>query len=237
MDSPTSGVQSTSTHPPVNPQNLPASASPPAVPVSHFQSLAPLTIKLDHTNYLFWKSQVLLALRGYELEGYILGTSVCPPQLVNNTVGGPIPDEPRQLNLGYGMWRRTDQLILSWLLNSISESMFGHVVHCPSSLDLWNTLAQIYTSSKARILQLRSQLQSLKKGNLSVHEYILKMKQIVDGLSSAGQLLSDDDLVLYILGGLGLEYESVVVNLTSRQDKITMQEVQFMLQSQELTLE
>ena len=42
--------------------------------------------------------------------------------------------------------------------------------------------------------------------------------------------MSDDELILYILGGLGSDFESVVVNLTLR-DFITLEEVQFLLDS------
>ena len=65
---------------------------------------------------------------------------------------------------------------------------------------------------------------------------MLRMRSLAETLASAGQLISDDDLILYILGGLGQDYDSVVVNLTSRHDQITLQEVQYMLQSQEMRL-
>ena len=45
-----------------------------------------------------------------------------------------------------------------------------------------------------------------------------------------------DELVLYILGGLGHEFEVVIVNLTS-SDSITLQDVQFMLKTFEMRLE
>ncbi|KAB5519913.1 hypothetical protein DKX38_024232 [Salix brachista] len=66
---------------------------------------------------------------------------------------------------------------------------------------------------------------------------MLKMKSLAETLASAGQQISDDELILYILGGLGHDYDSVVVNLTSRHDPVTLQEVQYMLQSQEMRLE
>ncbi|KAB5573958.1 hypothetical protein DKX38_001152 [Salix brachista] len=66
---------------------------------------------------------------------------------------------------------------------------------------------------------------------------MLKMRSLAETLASAGQLISDDELTLYILGGLGHDYDSVVVNLTSRHDQVTLQEVQYMLQSQEMRLE
>ena len=42
---------------------------------------------------------------------------------------------------------------------------------------------------------------------------------------------------MYILGGLGSEYESVVVHLTSRQGAISLEEAHFMLQTQEMRIE
>ena len=58
---------------------------------------------------------------------------------------------------------------------------------------------------------------------MSVEDYFLKMKSIAHDLMVAGHPISDDDLVLYILGGIGQEYESVIVNLTSK-DSVTLTE-------------
>uniref|UniRef100_A0A803P149 Uncharacterized protein n=1 Tax=Cannabis sativa TaxID=3483 RepID=A0A803P149_CANSA len=71
--------------------------------------------------------------------------------------------------------------------------------------------------SKLPIIFLQSQsssslwpLQSTKKGSLSIDEYFLKMKKYGDSLDAADHPISDEDLILYFLGGLGSEYESVV---------------------------
>ncbi|POO03852.1 Zinc finger, CCHC-type [Trema orientale] len=63
------------------------------------------------------------------------------------------------------------------------------------------------------------------------------MKNLSDSLSAAGQVLPDEEFILYILGGLGPEYDSVVVNLTSHSNSFSLQEVQYMLQSHEIKLE
>ena len=70
-------------------------------------------------------------------------------------------------------------------------------------------------------------LQTTKKGATSIEEFILKMKTNANALITTGHQIFDDELILYILGGLGLEFDSVVVNVTSH-DSITLQEVQFM---------
>ena len=66
--------------------------------------------------------------------------------------------------------------------------------------------------------------------------FILKMKARANDLMAAGQAISDDELILYILGGLGPEFESIIVNLTSRES-LTLQEVQYLLQTYEMKLE
>ena len=74
---------------------------------------------------------------------------------------------------------------------------------------MWTVLEQLFsTKSKARVLRLRLLLQTTKKGTRSIEEYILKIKNIASSLMAAGQSISDDELILYILGGLGSEFVS-----------------------------
>lgn len=40
------------------------------------------SIKLDRDNYLLWKNMILPIIRGHNLEGYLLGTKVCPSEFI-----------------------------------------------------------------------------------------------------------------------------------------------------------
>ena len=82
---------------------------------------------------------------------------------------------------------------------------------------------------------MRQQLQ-LKKCDTPIDEYVLKKRTLADCLIFVGQPISDDEVILYILSGLGPEYESVVVNITSK-DHITLQRVMFLLQNHEQRIE
>ena len=116
--------------------------------------------------------------------------------------------------------------------------MYGHVVDCQTSAEVWSVLEKLFVSdSKARTLQLRFMLQSLKKCALNTNDYVLKMRNIADMLSISGKLVSDEDLILYILGGLGPEFEIIVVNITFRFEAISLQEVHCLLESHEIRLE
>lgn len=65
----------------------------------------------------------------------------------------------------------------------------------------------------------------MKKGNLTVDGYILRMRTIVDSILAAGKSLLNEDLILYVHGGLGQEYENVIVNLTFRIDQLSLAEL------------
>ncbi|KAL6333419.1 hypothetical protein AAG906_028604 [Vitis piasezkii] len=102
--------------------------------------------------------------------------------------------------------------------------MYGHVINCQTSAEVWSVLEKLFISDS-------------KKGALSINDYVLKMRNITDMLSASGKLVSDEDLILYILGGLGPEFETIVVNIMSRSEAIFLQEVHYLLQSHEILLE
>uniref|UniRef100_A0A803PEN8 Retrovirus-related Pol polyprotein from transposon TNT 1-94-like beta-barrel domain-containing protein n=1 Tax=Cannabis sativa TaxID=3483 RepID=A0A803PEN8_CANSA len=64
-----------------------------------------------------------------------------------------------------------------------------------------------------------------------------KAQAIADALSIAGSPITNQDLVLHLLNGLGLEFNSVVSSITSRSDLLLFEEVQALLLSHETRLE
>ncbi|KAL9429685.1 hypothetical protein AB3S75_031495 [Citrus x aurantiifolia] len=114
------------------------------------------------------------------------------------------------------------------------------VINCESSLKLWERLGQIFMSqSKARFLPLKLQIQSTKKGSLSVSDYFNKMKKIADSLAIGGNALSSNELIMYLLTGLDDSYKSLVTNILTilEKEELTVEEVYSMLLSHETRLE
>ncbi|KAG6504484.1 hypothetical protein ZIOFF_036817 [Zingiber officinale] len=85
-------------------------------------------------------------------------------------------------------------------------------------------------------MHLRSQLQTIQKGALTVVEYLQNINKMVDTLAAAGQRISDDDLIFHVLGDLGPEYESLVITLTTRSDTTSFDDMVGMLLSHEYRL-
>ena len=135
------------------------------------------------------------------MESFLQGTVQPPIQFIKIPYPNGGQAVIRTLNPDYIVWNRQDQYLVSWLLSSMTESMLGHVTRCVRVAEIRYTLERLnLTQSRARVLQLRSMLQTMKKGEMSIEEYFVKMKKVVDLLNmSAGQTITDDELLLYIL--------------------------------------
>ncbi|KAH9736625.1 retrovirus-related pol polyprotein from transposon RE1 [Citrus sinensis] len=201
-------------------------------------------VKLDRSNYLVWKAQVRASIIANGLEGFVTGDSICPDRYLNLTEGESSSSamliSQRQENPEYIVWMKTDKLLQSWMLSSMVDNVLIMVINCESSLELWKRLGQIFMSqSKARFLPLKLQIQSTKKGSLSVSDYFNKMKKIGDSLAIGGNALSSNELIMHLLTGLDDSCESLVTNILTRLEKeeLTVEEVYSMLLSHETRLE
>lgn len=63
------------------------------------------------------------------------------------------------------------------------------------------------------------------------------MRSIADELAFIGSPVTDDDLILYILGGLGSDFNSFVTTITARQGGLTLAEFQSLLFTHEQLLQ
>ena len=68
----------------------------------------------------------------------------------------------------------------------------AQIIGYNTSHTAWNALEKTFSSSsKARIMQLRLELQSTKKGSLSMIDYIMKVKGAADNLAAIGEPVSE----------------------------------------------
>ncbi|KDO39845.1 hypothetical protein CISIN_1g045423mg, partial [Citrus sinensis] len=97
----------------------------------------------------------------------------------------------------------------------INEGNLSLVINCVSSFDAWKTLEKKFgVQSEARVLRLRYELNTIKNEALSIEDYCIKMKSIADELASAGSPITEKDLMLTILNGLGSGYRDIATFIT-----------------------
>ncbi|KAF8405196.1 hypothetical protein HHK36_010096 [Tetracentron sinense] len=149
------------------------------------------TAKLTEKNYLAWKDQILPLIEVKE-----------PKQLI-------IMDGTEETNPAYVSWRRDDQLLRSLISGTLTEEVHTFIIGLKTTRELRACLAETFAeASHERELGLICQLQTLRKGNQCVTEYLKSIKIICDELYAMQKLVSDRDKVFWTVIGLGPKFDS-----------------------------
>ncbi|KAJ3706370.1 hypothetical protein LUZ61_010075 [Rhynchospora tenuis] len=153
------------------------------------------------------------------------------PTILSSTgVSTPNPD--------YIHWHQQDQILLGWLRSSLSESLLGQTSFATTSSALWDYLQKSFSAvSRARLSALLRQLRTTSKGGLSCSDYIQQMRTFADELSFIGAPVSDDDLMRYILEGLGSEFNPIVVTANARSEPFSFTDLMSLILSHESLLQ
>ena len=98
---------------------------------------------------------------------------------------------------------------------------------------------RIYFASqiRAKVSQFKTQLNNTKKGALSIDEYLLKIRNLVDLLAMVGEETKPKDHIEYIYRGLPEEYENFIMNMDTRAETLTVVEIESLLLTQESRIE
>lgn len=126
---------------------------------------------------------------------------------------------------------------MSWIYSSLNEDKLREIIGCSTTFEIWEHLRMVYeSSSTARIMGLRSQLQKIRKDGLSVTQYLAQIKDIADKFSAISEPSYRDHLG-YILEGLGSEYNPFVTSIQNRNDRPSLADVRSLLLAYEARLE
>ncbi|RVW70112.1 Retrovirus-related Pol polyprotein from transposon RE1 [Vitis vinifera] len=107
------------------------------------------SVLLNEFNYLPWSRAVTIALGGRSKLGFI-----------NGKEKAPVFDSPE-----YEIWLSKDQLVMSWILNSMERNIAEIFSYSESSLDLWEALRDMYgnQNNSARIFQIQQEVNALRQ--------------------------------------------------------------------------
>ncbi|KAL9659153.1 hypothetical protein QQ045_028244 [Rhodiola kirilowii] len=166
-------------------------------------------------NYAVWKRSMQIALSGRYKLGFVEGKYPKPDDVVMAA-----------------KWQRCNDVVMAWLINSVSEKIVGEILHANDAMAAWETLESSYAGTDlARKSELHRELGNLMQGEWSVAMYKRKLESLwqeLDGLkvskcSNAGKCAcckqADDDCkgdrVIKFLMGLNDEYASVRTHVFS----------------------
>lgn len=116
-------------------------------------------------------------------------------------------------------WNQGARKVMYWLSISIHDSMIGHIQDAITPKQAWDRLVSFdTTNTKARKLQLKNELNTVKKENLLINDYNLKIKAISKSLASIGVIVEDDDKVEVCLRGLTPAYKQFKTSIQTQEN-------------------
>ncbi|XP_068332838.1 uncharacterized protein [Pyrus communis] len=128
----------------------------PDVEINPNQRLS--SILLNEFNYLPWSRAVSLALGGRSKLGYFNG-AIEAPVVTSST---------------YKSWLCKNQLVMSWLLNSMKRRIAEIFSYSESSMHLWKQVKEMYGNQNnyARVFQFKKVLSSLQQGGKAFVQHL-----------------------------------------------------------------
>ncbi|KAL5565662.1 hypothetical protein UlMin_028826 [Ulmus minor] len=120
-------------------------------------------------NYASWSRALLIALSVKNKLGFI---------------DGSIP-KPQGNDPNLHSWIRNNNIVISWILNSVSKEISASIIFSNSALDIWLDLKDRFQQSNGpRIFQLRRELMNHVQGQNSISIYFTKLKSVWEELSN-----------------------------------------------------
>ena len=186
--------------------------------------------KLDANNFPTWRFRMTNFLQGKGYWDYIDGdheeAPFCPEEHATAEQKKALKD-----------WNQGKSKVMYWLSMSVTDTMIGYLESATSPAIAWRSLERLNEDhTRVRKLQLKTELNTVKRGNMSITDYASKIKGITNSLGSIGVTVDDDDVVAATLEGLGTEYKNFKSSMNTRADVPDFTELTTMLICEEKSL-
>lgn len=181
-----------------------ADSPPRAIAASTLQHVnirthVPIVLDYDESNFSIWCSFFDATLRKFGLLNHVDG-SVDARAMWHNTD-----------------WLQVDQCIVSWLYTSISPAMMKMVqVPDPTVYVIWSKIRGLFLdNADQHAIYTLQEFHSLFQGDLSIHDYFGRLKQLGDLLCDVGHPISEPSMVVNALRSLRSKFSHAIPVITS----------------------
>ncbi|GJZ63297.1 cysteine-rich receptor-like protein kinase 8 [Tanacetum coccineum] len=120
-------------------------------------------------NYSTWKRSMMIALNARNKL-----------KLINREFEEPVTTSPLR-----SLWERANDMVISWILNTVSEQIGNNLSFVNSATALWSELNEHYSQLDGhRIYQVSNDIANMKQGNTTIELYYHKLKGLWDELDA-----------------------------------------------------
>ena len=190
-----------------------------------------VTVKLDHTNYLMWKFQIIGILDAYSLLDHLGDPTSCPSQFVLDHHDL----KTQEVNPLYLQWKTRDKTLFSLISSTLSPLAISLVMGQTTASGIWRVILNRYTSiSRFSIVNLKRELHRIKKNSDSITQYLQKIKEARDKLVSVGVFIDDEEILQIVLQGLPSDFHSFTSAMLTKNEAVRFEELHTLMKSEDL---
>ncbi|XP_055826308.1 uncharacterized protein LOC129894666 [Solanum dulcamara] len=122
--------------------------------------------------------------------------------------GRGFPGIPDLTSLDFPQWSYCSDMVISWLLNTLSKDIGDSVIYSTTAKELWENLEQRFGKSNGtKLFHLEKELNILIQGNSDISGYFTKMKRIWAELDSLNaDIARSNILMMKPLPGMDVAY-------------------------------
>ncbi|XP_020233017.1 uncharacterized protein LOC109813261 isoform X1 [Cajanus cajan] len=132
-------------------------------------TMALVSPSLDSTNYHSWSRSMLTTFSAKNKVEFVDGSAPQPPS--SDRI--------------YSAWKRCNNMVVSWLVHSVSSSIRQSILWMDFAEEIWRDLKSRYSQGDLlRISALQLEASSNKQGDLSVTDYFTQLRIIWDELEN-----------------------------------------------------
>ena len=143
------------------------STSPYFLHNSDHPSIVLVSHHLTGANYNTWSRAMVMALTAKNKISFIDGSIPCP----------------ESDDFLFGTWIRCNNMVISWILNSVHKDIADSLLYFDTAVGIWNDLRDRFRQSNGpRIFQIKKHLIALSQGSLDVSTYYTRLKILWDEL-------------------------------------------------------
>lgn len=104
--------------------------------------------------------------------------------MINGTLPRPVANSPYLHH-----WIRCNDMVISWLLNSVSVDIRNNIAYLPTAKLIWDDLATRFSKTNVpRLFHLRKDQASLSQGSLSITACFTKFRTLIDELDNLSSI-------------------------------------------------
>ncbi|KAJ0514308.1 putative retrotransposon gag domain, retrotransposon Copia-like protein [Helianthus annuus] len=199
---------------------------------SDTSTLSIVNVKLKGTeNYMVWANSMELALRVKNKMGFVDGSCLKPSD--NDVLSN--------------QWDRCNSVVLSWILNSISDELYLGQIYSRVASEVWQELKETYCKVDGSIIfNLHQKISTISQNGSPISDYYHKLNSLwkqFDTLAclptctcSASKSVSDFNQnikLMQFLMGLDEVYQPIRSNLLTRDPLPTVKSAFAIISSEE----